>query len=537
MPDGYDFARNAWFQGLGGVGFVPGRIEKIEAPPQGMRLKLMLALNRARWDLTETLVAQIKPGFKEGEALGGFAAAMVTGHEAYVPERLIEDMRDSGLAHILSISGVHMAVVGGFIFFFLRGAMAAMPPLALRIPVKKIAAAISIVCILVYLAISGAPAPAVRAAVVACVAFAAILFDRRALSLRALAIAALIVIALTPEVVIQPGFQMSFCATAALLALAETVKPDIREISVPLWVRAFQAALNGAKLSLVASFVATLATTPFAIAYFNRFSVYSLLSNLLEAPITAFVVMPCLALGTALAATPLGWIFLRIAGGGLWLIKEIAAWTSDLPYAVVTLSSAPGFVLAVATMGLIWVCLMRGKVRWAGLVVASSIVWWPRVAPPDIWIDPQGGNAAVRLADGAYVLRPKVRQFGFEQWTQHYGLRTLDEAARDRDYLCKGYGCVPLPSNPVKVGFWFGNKPPNDKRLAELCAASTLVVMRNPVGDWPATCSTVNRISAGDFRRLGAMELTRNEMGWAIKAAQPLRGNRYWSSPSEGDEF
>ncbi|ESQ75416.1 hypothetical protein ABAC402_09965 [Asticcacaulis sp. AC402] len=537
MPGGYDFARHAWFQGVGGVGFVPGKIERIDVAPQSLRLALMLQLNRARWELTQTLVRQITPGFQDGEALGGFAAALVTGHEAFLPEQLISHMRDSGLAHILSISGVHMAVVGGFIFFLLRGAMAAIPALALRIPVKKFAAAVSIVCVLAYLAISGAPAPAVRAAVVASVAFAAILFDRRALSLRALAIAALFVIILTPEAVIQPGFQMSFCATAALLALAETIRPEIREISVPLWVRAVQASLNGTKLSLVASLVATLATTPFAIAYFNRFSVYSLLSNLLEAPITAFVVMPALALGTVLSATPIGWICLRVAAGGLWLIAQIAAWTSGLPHAVITWPSAPGFVLVLACLGLMWVCLIRGRVRWAGVLLASTIVWWPRLEATDIWIDPQGGNAAIRVDTSAYVLRPKVRQYGFEQWTQHYGLSKLDQASRDRDYVCQGYGCVPKASNPVKVGFWFSNKPPNAKRLAELCGASTLIVMRNPVGDWPQVCAGVNRISAGDFRRLGALELTRQDKGWAIKAAQPFRGHRYWSSVSEADVF
>ncbi|MEI9905262.1 MAG: ComEC/Rec2 family competence protein [Asticcacaulis sp.] len=116
-----------------------------------------------------------------------------------------------------------MAVVGGFFFFALRAGMALIPWLALRAPIKKIAAGLSILAVLVYLAIAGSPAPAVRAAVVACVAFGAILLDRRALSLRALAIAAFIVIALTPEAVIQPGFQMSFSATAALLALSETI--------------------------------------------------------------------------------------------------------------------------------------------------------------------------------------------------------------------------------------------------------------------------------------------------------------------------
>lgn len=535
MPEGYDFARNAYYQGIGGVGLVPGAPKIIASPPHGWRLDLIMRLNRLRWSITERLVQTTAPDWKNGRAIGGFAAALVTGHENFIPQSLIQDMRDSGLAHILSISGVHMAIVGGFIFFALRAVMASIPWLALHVPVKKWAAGLSIVCILLYLALSGSPAPAVRSAVVACVAFGAILLDRRALSLRALAIAAIVVIGLTPEAVIQPGFQMSFSATAALLALAEGMKKPVGEISVPMWVKAIQSVLRGLWLSLLASVVATAATTPFAIAYFNRFSVYGLLSNLFEAPVTAFLVMPALALGTVFSGTPLGSVCLRLAGIGLWLIERIAALTSDLPQAVINWPSAPPYVLGISFIGLLWVCLVRGKVRWAGLLAAAAILWWPRVVAPDIWVDPQGGNAAIRVGSGAYVLRSKVRQYGYEQWTQHYGLKGLDETVRDQNYICKGYGCVPLPQNPVRIGFWFSNKPPKADRLIELCHVSDLVVLRNPIGDWPVECTGVNHVSAGDFRTLGALELTRTEKGWVVKASQPLRGQRYWSRPSEAE--
>ena len=539
MPEGYDFARNAYFQGVGGVGMVPGVPKIMVSPPHSWWLDLVMKLNRLRWSITERLVQTTAPDWKNGRAIGGFAAALVTGHENFIPQSLIQDMRDSGLAHILSISGVHMAIVGGFIFFALRALMASIPWLALHTPVKKWAAGLSIVCILLYLALSGSPAPAVRSAVVACVAFGAILLDRRALSLRALAIAAIVVICLTPEAVIQPGFQMSFSATAALLALAESLKNPVSEISVPMWVKAIQSALRGLWLSLLASVVATAATTPFAIAYFNRFSVYGLLSNLFEAPVTAFLVMPALALGTVFSATPLGGICLRVAGIGLWLIERIAALTSDLPQAVINWPSAPPYVLGISFIGLLWICLVRGKIRWIGLLAAAAILWWPRVTPPDIWIDPEGGNAAIRIGNSAYVMRSKVRQYGYEQWTQHYGLKALDETVRDQNYFCKGYGCMPLPQNQVRIGFWFSNKPPKVDRLVELCQASDLVVLRNPVGDWPVECAGVNRISAGDFRSMGALELTRQksnkQKGWAIKAAQPLRGDRYWSRPSDAE--
>ncbi len=536
MPDGYDFARTAYFQSVGGVGFIPGRIERVDAARIGLGLKLIMALNRARWHLTQAISHQIAPGFVHNPELGGFAAALVTGHQALVPAALIDTMRDSGLAHILSISGVHMAVVGGFVFFGLRWLMALIPALALRFPIKKLAAAISLVCILLYLSISGMPAPAIRAAIVACVAFAAILFDRQAISLRGLAMAAMAILLTTPEAVIQPGFQMSFAATAALLAVYEIHESEIRELSVPWWVKAIQTSVQGVRLSVVISLVATFATLPLAIAYFNRISVYSLVSNLFEAPITGFIVMPCLAVGTVLAGTPVGWIFLRVSAAGLWLIERVAALTAGLPHAVITWPSAPALVLPAALLGVLWTCLVRGRLRWAGVVVASAILWWPRLPAPDVWIDPQGGNAAVRTAHGAYVLRPKVRQYGFEQWTRHYGLDALDDAERARNYLCKGYGCIPTSENPVKVAFWFSNKPPKPDRLAEMCKSSRLVVLRNPIGEWPQACAGINHISAGDFRRLGALELTRTQNGWAIKAAQPLRGHRYWSSPSDSED-
>lgn len=536
IPGGYDFARAAYFQGIGGVGFIPGTPHKIDVKPKGWRLAFTLRLNRLRWDLTEFIVNSVAPAFKDGPAMGGFAAALVTGVQAFVPQPLIQDMRDSGLAHILSISGVHMAVVGGFIFFALRAGMALSPWLALRVPIKKVAAALSLVAIGLYLAISGAPAPAVRAAVVAGVAFSAILFDRRALSLRALAIAAIIVIGLTPEAVIQPGFQMSFCATAALLAFAEAETRPISEIQVPAWVKAFQSAMRGLWLSLLASVVATAATTPFAIAYFNRFSVYGLLSNLFEAPITAFVVMPGLAAGSVLAGTPLGPLALRFAGCGLWLIAQIANWTAHLPGAVIHWPSAPAFVLAVSFFGIIWVCLIRGHARWLGLIMALSIFYWPRLAAPDVWIDPEGGNAAIRKGNIAYALRP-VRTYGYDQWTQRYGLEPAGQSLRDQDYDCTRFACTPWPDSRLKVGFWFSQQPPSQLALATLCLNSDLVVIRSNMGDWPADCAGVNHVSAGDFRRLGALELTRvsasgGKSAWAIKAAQPLRGNRYWSTPS-----
>lgn len=457
--------------------------------------------------------------------MGGFAAAMVTGHQAFLAPDLVEDMRDSGLAHILSISGLHMAIVGGFAFFACRGALALIPVIALRYPIKKLAAGVGMVAVALYLALSGAPAPAIRAAVVAWVAFGAILFD----SLRALAIAALIVLLLMPEAVLEPGFQMSFCATAALLALAEVPRNPIRELDVPWWVRGWQGMWHGLKVSVLASTVAGLATTPFGVFYFSRAQMYGLISNLLEAPITGFVVMPALAVGTVLSATPLGTPVLWVAQQGLSVIAAIAGFVADLPGAVLTVAAPPNLALALSTAGVLWMCLIRGQMRWVGLLAALAVIYLPREAAPDFWLDAEGSNAAIRVDGTAYSLRPTVRQYGYQLWLKHYALS--DAPLRSaQDYVCKSYVCLPAATAPYRVGFAFGRKAPKPEQIEALCQSADLIVLRSQVIEWPAVCARVNRITASDFERLGAMELTRTKSkDWHIKAAQPLRGRRPWT--------
>jgi competence protein ComEC len=168
-PGAYDFARGAWFDGIGGVGFdlVPPQLITLPDPPWEMRL--LLAVNEARWRLTLRVQEAI------GGPAGGIAAAMITGQSAFVPIDTSEAMRDAGISHIVSISGLHMAIVGGFVFFAVRLAIAATPAVALRINGKKAAAIAGLLAVGAYLVTSGAPPAAERAAVTAGVAFLAIL--------------------------------------------------------------------------------------------------------------------------------------------------------------------------------------------------------------------------------------------------------------------------------------------------------------------------------------------------------------------------
>lgn len=519
-PGAYDFARDAWFDSIGGVGFTIGDIESARLEPPPARLRLSMAVNALRWDLAQRLLARMGP------TSGGVGAAMVTGHEAWITDSQTEAMRASGLAHILSISGLHMAIVGGFVFVAFRLGVAAWPWLALRAPGKKIAAMAGLVAVLGYLVVSGAPPPAERAAITASVAFLAILFDRRAITLHGLALAALLILLLKPETAGEPGFQMSFAATAALVALAEAWPRPVRELSTPWWIEAPQAAVAWLVASVMASFVAGLATAPFAMQHFNRVAVWGLPANLLVAPLSSFVIMPFLAIGAVLEPIGLGAPFLAIAGWGVDAMLAVAGLFASAHGAQHVVASAPPLVLLLAFVGLMVLCLWRGRLRWIGAPLALAVAVWARPPPPDAWIAADGATAAVRSGDAAVLLRTDAKRFGAELWARRRGLQPATWSL----YGCDQWVCAPDLGAPVRLSLAWSRKVPDPETLSGLCVRSEVVVVRGPAPPRiPPLCAETVLLTGDDFARYGAAELYRRPDGWRIVWAQPLRGVRPWS--------
>jgi competence protein ComEC len=524
-PGSYDFARDAYFESVGGVGLVLGAPrEWSPAAPPPWRLRLAMRINAIRWTLTQRIVDTL------GVATGGLAAAMTTGHEAYIPKQQVEDLRAAGLAHIISISGLHMAIVGGFAFAFARLLIAAWPWLALRVSGKKVAASVGLLAVSGYLLLSGAPPPAERAAITAAVAFAAILVDRQAISLHALALAAMVVLFLQPEAITEPGFQMSFAATAALVALAEAWPRPIREIDVPWPIHLFQTAVTWTAASLAVSFVAGLATGPFAMQHFNRVSTWGLIANLLVAPISSFLMMPGLALGAALTPFGLGQAPLEVAGFAIELMNTIARTAANAPQAQLVVASAPAWTLPAAFFGLLWICLWKGPLRWAGAPLALAVLLTPRPPAPDVWIAADGAAVAVRLGRTALLLRPDVKLFGAELWARRRGLAPIsDESVRDARYQCDTWSCAPEPASPVRLATaWNVRRPLAPGRLEDLCATADIVILR--VADPGPSCAAPLVLTGADFRQGGSAELYRSANGdWKIVWAQSLRGRRPWT--------
>lgn len=376
-PWGHDPQRRAYFEGVGASGFAHGRCRPIGRPPsEDVWLRATLAVAAWRRELGEAIVAAA-PG--EG---GQVAAALVTGDRSHIPRETEEAYFASGLGHLLSVSGLHMTLVAGFVFTALWSALALIPPLALRAPIKKIAAGAALAASGAYLVISGAEVPAQRAFVMAAAALGAVLLDRPAITMRALALAAVVVIALAPESVLEPGFQMSFAATLALVAAFEAWRrgeePQISPGPLVSGLRRFEGAIAAA---LLTSFVAGLAADPIAAFHFQRVTLYGLPANLAAAPLTTFVVAPAAVVAAVAAPFGLADAPLQVMAWGLDQISAVARLFADRPEAVQPLPRMPLEAFLLGLGAGLWAALWRGPVRWLALVPAALAVVAAITAP------------------------------------------------------------------------------------------------------------------------------------------------------------
>ncbi|WP_258869639.1 ComEC/Rec2 family competence protein, partial [Paracoccus thiocyanatus] len=268
----------------------------------------------------------------------------MTGDRSGIAEETNQIMRDSNLYHIISISGLHMSMLAGFVYAALRlGGVAAQAAGVLRRrPVHKLAAAGALCASALYLWLSGGGVATERAFIMVAVMLLAIIADRRAISLRTVAVAACIVLALSPEALTEPGFQMSFAATVALILVQE---PWLRlSPHLPWWGRPVA-------MLLLSSLVAGLATAPIAAAHFGRMTQYGLLANMLVVPVVGTLVMPGGVLAALLAPLGLAQPALWLMGLGTAWMLAVAQWIADLEGAVALLPAAPRAVLPLMAVG------------------------------------------------------------------------------------------------------------------------------------------------------------------------------------------
>ena len=403
-PGGFDFQRHAWFQQIGAVGYTRVPVLLAEAELSGARLTGL------RLDLSAR-VQNALPGER-----GAFAAAVMTGDRSGMGQDTLVALRASNLAHLLAISGLHMGLLAAFVFAVFRLSLAALPAIGLRVASKKLAAFLALWPAMGYLALSGGNVATERAFVMVAVMLLAVMLDRRALSLRSVALAALVILTLRPEALLTPGFQMSFAATTALIATFALIR-DRDLMPRRRWLR------NAAAV-VVSSGIAGLATAPVAAAYFNQFSHYGLLANVVSVPLMGVVVMPMAVLAACLMPLGLEAAPLWLMGQGLGWILGVAHTVSGWEGATRPIISPTPMALPLIALGALFFILWQGRVRIAGLVpVLAGLLLWSLTERPPVLIAEDGGLVGV-MTDGARQLNaPRGSGFVAGIWLENDGDR------------------------------------------------------------------------------------------------------------------
>lgn len=535
LPGDYDFARYAYFLGIGGVGYATAPPVRDAAPPPApFELRVGAAVERFRDHLSRRIVA-VLPG-----ETGAIAAALITGERGGITDATNGAYRDSGLFHILSISGLHMAIMGGAVFWVVRLLLALAPGIALRYPIKKWAAAAALLASFAYLAISGGSFATLRSFVMIAIMFLAVMLDRPALALRNVAASALLILLVFPESLLDAGFQMSFAAVVALVAAYEALRERMARDAAPDFGMAYKVALffGGIVLSTL---VASLAVAPFAAFHFHKSQQYAVIANLLAVPLTNLVVMPA-ALAT-LIVMPLGLeaLPLTVMGLGIDAMTAVARQVAALPGAVVALPAVPAAAFVLILLGGLWLTLWQERWRLLGFVaIAAGLVIAPTLEHPDILAGRDGALVAVRGADGRLeVLASPRSEFEIKRWLEHdgdgreagkavgetiarLGIRKPDGTATHRSLTCDAIGCTAVVAGATIA------IPRHPAAIAEDCHRADLVVLAVPRG---ARCHRPAAvIDFGAIRDRGTHAIyVDGPHRFRITTVADARGDRPWS--------
>ena len=507
-PGGFDFRRMAFFDQLGAVGYTRSPVLLLEEPSGGA-----LPIDRLRNWLTQGMLAHM-----EGQP-GAFAAGAMTGDRSAITEDTVQALRDSSLAHLLAISGMNMAFLTGFVFTLFRYGLALIPYVALRVNTKKVAAVVSLGVALFYLLLSGANVATERAFIMIAVLLGAVLLDRRALTLRSVAVAAMVLLLMKPESLLEPGFQMSFAATIALIVGFAALDGSIYRERVPRW-------LMPVFTLVLSSLIGGLSTAPYAAAHFNRFTDYGLLANILTVPVMGAVIMPAGAVAALLA--PLG-----LAGLPLWVMEQgarwilfVAHWIAGLEGAVTAIPAPGPLVLPLFTLGAIWLILWRGRVQAVGILpVLASLALWVTADRPLLLVSGDGRLLGLEGPEGRALSAPKGGGFAAENWLQNDGDLTLQTEAAERPGFAGPKGERWFDLAGLRVVGLAGKGAA--AKLAEACRTADLVILAAEAETAPEGCALIDQTI---LAATGPLAVWPEARGLSLKTTKGAR--RLWSPPA-----
>ena len=524
-PGSYDFARDMFFQGIGASGFVTGAIKTVDAPVAGgLALRYAAFMQNLR-DAIDGRIRTTLDGDKRA-----IATALLTGRRDAITTPVNDAMFISGLGHVLSISGYHMAVVAGVVFFAVRALLALFPALATGYPIKKWSAAAALAAAAFYLLLSGAEVATQRSFFMTAVVLIAVMVDRRAVTFRTLAVAAMIVLVLQPESLVHPSFQMSFAATLGLVALVQIGMPKL--FASPDHSTTAKVALWGGREIMtlaLASLVAGFATTPYAAFHFHRVTPYGVLANLAAMPVVSVVVMPAGMLGLLAMPFGLDGVFWWAMGIGIdWMIA-VTEWVAALPGAIGRMAAFGIGPLIAASVGIVLLGLLRTPLRWSGAVLLLAATLWAVTVPqPDVLISGDGHNVGVRGRDHRlHLMRTAKDAFLVKEWlAADADPRLPADASLTEGVSCDEVGCVIQTADGAFVSLAL-----RPDALTDDCERAALVVTASQ----PAPSCAAGVVTLDRLRRQGTLALRRTASGFAAEAVKPRGFDRPWAPAVAGE--
>ena len=504
-PGAWDLQRDAFYQDIGAYGSALGVSTRLAgaAPswPAGLPQRMR-----------EIIAARIAAVLEGSTA--AIATTFLTGTTSAIPETDRRAFRDSGLAHLLAIAGLHIGIVMGLVFSATRLALAVWEWAALHWPTKQIAALTALAAAAGYMLLTGAHLPVQRSFAMACLFTLGVVAGRRALSLRGLALAMAALVLLEPHLVMGVSFQMSFSAVLALIVGYETLRPWLMRLRGE---GAWRGRLGShvAALALTAALAGTF-SAPFAAYHFGQVQLYNVLANMVAVPLTALLVMPAglvsLALmplgGEAVALVPMGWGVDAV----LWVARFVSSW----PSATIMVPHMPAWGLAVLGLGLAWAGLWRTRVRLAGwALVALGLVSPAFERSPDLLMSADGRMVGLRAEDGMFVQTAgSAARFTLEAWEALWRARLVQPL---------GCGRAPCelharPGGPV--GLLVRGDPPESA-----CAAAVVLSLEPVHLPCAAPVPVVDRFSVW---REGAFAIWLGPEGVRVLSDRAERGERIW---------
>jgi competence protein ComEC len=522
-PGGFDFGRMLYFQSIGAGGRILGE-PVVEPRPIPLNLEYRRVFRAIRAAISNRITTAI-PG-----PVGRLADSMVSGERSGIPTEINTSLQISGLAHIISISGLHMSMVAGGVFWAVRALLALLPGIALRFPIKKIAATAGLAVGGFYTLLADSGSATERSFLMIAVMFFAILVDRPALSLRNLAIAAILILLLTPEESVGASFQMSFLAVLGITTFHHwwRAREMARQKTSETIDRAWPARL---KRLVIVSSLTTLAasgsSTIAAVYHFDRLSPYSVLANGITMPVSEALVMPPAIIAVLLMPFGLEYWPLKVMEFGLLTTMKVSDWVASLPAADFLVPRPSVVGIALIACGAIVIAAGIGRFRLTGLALALiGLMIAPLSQRPQILVEDRAAAVAVMDAAGAYVFSSGTKnKFASAKWLQANGESTgLIEAEARTGWDCTSGDCF-TDLGPMSISYLR-----EKSGQGAYCPPTPIIIADFPLHHACKEARIV--IDRIDVWRKGAHAVTFANDRFSVTTARDRQGNRPWTYDS-----